>query len=64
MINTSEHQCSCICHRKGYAVRHCAPCCTWTNETFRDENGEILPEKVDELLKQEADEKRVNIHTP
>lgn len=48
--NTKESQCNCPCHIKDFNIRHIMPCCNWTYEKFKDSQGNIIPEKIKELM--------------
>ena len=43
--------CRCECHREGRTVMHFAACCRHTYEKYLTKDGEIIPQKVHEVLR-------------
>jgi hypothetical protein len=43
--------CTCICHKEGYNVMHCMPCCKYTYEKYIKSNGEIDMDKYKNIVK-------------
>jgi len=53
--------CDCDCHRVGRNVMHFMACCNLCYLTYLTEDGEIIPEKLQPLLRKSHLEKTVEV---
>ena len=44
--------CDCECHREGRNIMHFMSCCQFCYDTYLTKDGEIIPEKIQELLRE------------
>jgi hypothetical protein len=42
--------CKCSCHEEGLNTKHIIPCCPATYEKYLNQNGDIIPERL-EIIK-------------
>ena len=45
--------CDCMCHREGVQIMHMVACCKLCYDTYLTKEGEVMPEKLEPLLKED-----------
>lgn len=43
--------CTCPCHEEGRNIMHAFPCCNLCYQTYLDKGGNIIPEKLQPILR-------------
>ena len=46
---TDKKPCSCLCHRDGFELMHCMPCCDFTYQKYISKDGTIDEERYNNL---------------
>lgn len=49
IIFQEKEICSCPCHKEGFSIMHCMPCCDFTYNTYINEDGTFNEERYLEI---------------
>ncbi len=52
IIFQEEEICDCPCHKDGYYIMHCMPCCDFTYKIYINDDGNFNEEKYKQIRTQ------------